>query len=31
MTTNTEKKQLDFIPAEDRINASLLENHIHFS
>lgn len=30
MTTNTEKKQLDFIPAEDRINASLLENHIHF-
>ena len=24
------KKDYDFIPAEDRINAGLLENHIHF-
>lgn len=26
----TNKKDLEFIPAEDRINAGLLENHIHF-
>ena len=26
----TNKKDMDFIPAEDRINSSLLENHIHF-
>jgi ATP-dependent Clp protease protease subunit len=24
------KKDMDFIPAEDRINSGLLENHIHF-
>lgn len=27
---NNNRKELDFIPAEDRINAGLLENHIHF-
>lgn len=26
----TNKKDMDFIPAEDRINSGLLENHIHF-
>lgn len=26
----TNKKDLEFIPAEDRINVGLLENHIHF-
>ena len=29
MTMNN-KKELDFVPAEDRINAGLLENKIHF-
>jgi len=28
--TNRKKEHEEFIPAEDRINASLLENHIHF-
>jgi len=28
--TNRKKENEEFIPAEDRINASLLENHIHF-
>ena len=27
---NNNRKDIDFIPAEDRINAGLLENHIHF-